>query len=92
MIQSFADNDTRSLYEGLRVKRFSSFAEQAERRLAILDAVTLLKDLKGLPSNCLEKLAGDRKGQYSIRINSQWRICFKWSNDGPSDVEIVDYH
>jgi len=92
MIQSFADNDTRSLYEGLRVKRFLSFAEQAERRLAILDAVTSLKDLKGLPSNRLEKLAGDRKGQYSIRINSQWRICFKWSNDGPGDVEIVDYH
>lgn len=92
MIQSFTDSDTRSLYEGRRVKRFSSFAVQAERRLAILDAVASLKDLKGLPSNRLEKLAGDRKGQYSIRINSQWRICFRWTDNGPGDVEVVDYH
>jgi toxin HigB-1 len=72
----------------------TSFRRQSERRLRILDAATSLGDLVALNSNGLEALKGDRKGQYSIRINNQWRICFKWPKDetGPSNVEIVDYH
>lgn len=73
---------------------FQGFARQAYRRLEILDAAASLDDLGGLPSNRLEALSGDRKGQYSIRINAQWRICFSWNDGdpGPSEVEIVDYH
>ncbi|MDE2877069.1 MAG: type II toxin-antitoxin system RelE/ParE family toxin [Gemmatimonadota bacterium] len=62
------------------------------RRLALLDSAKTLADLAALPSNRLEALRGDRVGQYSIRINVQWRICFRWTDDGPCDVEIVDYH
>lgn len=74
--------------------RFEAFRRQAEKRLRILDAAVSLRDLAQLPSNRLEALFGDRKGQYSIRINQQWRICFEWSKetDGPENVEIVDYH
>lgn len=73
---------------------FSGFARQAHKRLEILAAATSLGDLRGLPSNRLEILRGDRAGQYSIRINDQWRVCFEWPQDaaGPSNVEIVDYH
>ncbi len=73
---------------------FEAFRRQAEKRLRILDAAVSLRDLAQLPSNRLEALFGDRKGQYSIRINQQWRICFEWpkEGDGPENVEIVDYH
>lgn len=77
------------------MRRFEGFRAQAEQRLDRLDNATLLRDLAGLPSNRLEALSGDRKGQYSIRINQQWRkwrICFEWRADGPYNVEIVDYH
>jgi toxin HigB-1 len=76
------------------VKDFSGFARQAESRLERLDAATSLKDLAALPGNRLEALKGNRHGQYSIRINDQWRICFEWPNGaaGPINVEIVDYH
>ncbi len=94
MIQSYRDKRTREFAEGKRVREFEAFRRQAEKRLDILDAATSLADLQALPSNALEGLRGDRKGQYSIRINMQWRICFEWPDgqSGPSDVEIVDYH
>lgn len=92
MIRTFADKDTQALYEGKRIKRWLAFAKQAEKRLQILDSSTCLDDLRYLPSNRLEALSGNRKGQYSIRINKQWRICFKWINNEPHDVEIIDYH
>ena len=77
---------------GERVKEFQGFKGQAEKRLEILDAAESLKDLAALPGNRLEALTGDRAGQHSIRINKQWRICFEWSDSGPENVEIVDYH
>lgn len=94
MILSYRDKKTEQFANGVLVKTFQSFADQAERRLAILNAATSLDDLRALRSNRLEALRGDRAGQYSIRINQQWRICFTWSDTdpGPSDVEIVDYH
>lgn len=92
MIRSFKDRDTRRFFEGARVSRFQAFAGQATRRLTVLDSADALRDLAGLRSNRLEALRGDRMGQHSIRINTQWRVCFRWSDDGPRDVEIVDYH
>jgi proteic killer suppression protein len=92
MIQGFRCKDTQKLYEDRRVRRFDGIQAQAERRLDRLDQATTLADLAGLPSNRLERLRGDRKGQHSIRINDQWRICFIWKDDGPEAVEIVDYH
>jgi proteic killer suppression protein len=92
MIQTFRDRDTEALFNGRRVRRLQSVAAQAERRLQILDSATSLADLAGLPSNRLEALFGDRRGQHSIRINDQWRVCFVWREDGAHDVEIVDYH
>jgi len=94
MIQSYRDKRTKEFAEGKRVKEFEGFRRQAEKRLYILDAATSLADLQALPSNALEGMKGDRKGQYSIRINMQWRICFEWpeGQSGPSNVEIVDYH
>ena len=74
------------------LRQFESFRVQAERRLRILDSATRLEDLLALPSNRFEVLGGDRKGQYSIRINQQWRLCFEWREDGPHEVEIADYH
>ena len=71
---------------------FQGFADQAVRRLTMLDNAESLRDLAGLPSNRLEALRGSRTGQYSIRINAKWRICFRWRGDGPYEVEIVDYH
>ena len=71
---------------------YQGLVEQAERRLTLLDNAEELRDLAGLPSNRLEALRGDRTGQHSIRINRQWRICFRWTDEGPSDVEIADYH
>jgi len=92
MIQSFADKDTEAFYNGKSIRRFRGFTPQAVRRMNVLDAATTLKDLANLPSNRLESLSGNRAGQRSIRINQQWRICFVWKDDGPHDVEIVDYH
>ena len=92
MIRSFADRDTRRFFEGRRVAVFQGFAIQAARRLTLLDSATSLDDLATLPGNRLEALRGGRVGQYSIRINAQWRLCFRWTDDGPCDVEIADYH
>ena len=94
MIRSFADKKTEAFAEGQYVKEFSGFRRQAEKRLDILEAAESLADLAALPSNRLEALRGGRKGQHSIRINRQWRICFEWpkDSDGPTNVEIVDYH
>ena len=94
MIKSFADKRTEVFAKGQLVKEFGGFRKQAEKRLDILDAAESLVDLAALPSNRLEKLRGDREGQHSIRINRQWRVCFKWpaTSDGPLDVEIIDYH
>ena len=92
MIRSFKDRETRRFFQGQRVAAFQGFANQAERRLVLLDSAETLGDLAALPSNRLEALRGDRAGQYSIRINAQWRICFHWTDEGPCDVEIVDYH
>ena len=92
MIRSFKGRDTRRFFEGQRVAAFQRFADQAVRRLTLLDSAASLGDLAALPSNRLEALRGDRAGQHSIRINSQRRICFRWTDDGPSEVEIVDYH
>jgi proteic killer suppression protein len=92
VIKSFADRDTQTLYQGKRVRRFDGFREQAEKRLQILRQARRLDDLRGLPSNRLESLAGDRHWQFSIRINRQWRICFRWQEGDAYDVEIVDYH
>ncbi len=93
MSRSYKDSRTKLFAEGKRVPKFEPFRRQAEKRLRVLEAATGYADLAGLPSNHFEALSGDRKGQYSIRINKQWRICFKWSkgSDGPEDVEIVDY-
>lgn len=94
MIKSYRDKRTRRFADGERVKEFELFQRQAEKRLEILDAAPSLESLRALRSNRLETLVGDRKGQYSIRINRQWRICFEWprGDAGPSQVEIVDYH
>jgi proteic killer suppression protein len=94
MILSYRDKRTLAFANGEFVREFQSFDRQAWKRLEILDAATSLADLGQLPSNRLETLRADRAGQYSIRINSQWRICFEWREgaSGPSNVEIVDYH
>ena len=94
MITSYKQRDMERLAAGEKVREWEPFREQAEKRLRILDAATSLGDLAALNSNRLEALKGSRKGQYSIRINDQWRICFKCPKDepGPSSVEIVDYH
>jgi len=94
VIVSYRDKRTRDFAEGRRVKAFSGIERSARLKLDRLEAATLLRDLAVLPGNRFEALAGDRKGQYSIRINDQWRICFEWPAHapGPSNVEIVDYH
>ena len=92
MIQSFKDRETRRFFEGRRVPSFQGFENQAARRLAILDSAESLHDLAALHGNRLESLSGDRAGQYSVRINRQWRLCFRWRDDGPHEVEIADYH
>ena len=94
MITSFCDKRTELFAAGRRVKAFSGFARQAELRLDRLETAMSLADLAALPGNRLETLKGDRAGQYSIRINDQWRICFAWpqGSPGPVDVKIVDYH
>ncbi|WP_395697958.1 type II toxin-antitoxin system RelE/ParE family toxin [Methylocella sp.] len=94
MILSFRDKKTEAFANGEFVRAFQSFDRQGWKRLEILAAATSLDDLRGLPSNRLEALKGDRAGQFSIRINKQWRICFEWpgSAAGPLNVEIADYH
>lgn len=92
MIQDFKDKRTRQFYEGKRIPDFQSFARQAEKRLRVLDAADKLEALRNLPSNHFKALGGDRQGQFSIRINDHWRICFEWHADGPHYVEITDYH
>ena len=94
MILSYRDKRTQAFAHGEFVRQFQGFARQAYRRLEILEAAMSLGELRALRSNHLEALKGDRAGQYSIRINLQWRVCFEWplGGAGPSNVEIVDYH
>ena len=94
MIVSFRDKRTRDFAEGRRVRAFSGIERAARLKIDRLEAATSLNDLARLPGNRLEALKGDRRGQYSIRINDRWRICFQWSQEpsGPTAVEIVDYH
>ncbi|MCY4581903.1 MAG: type II toxin-antitoxin system RelE/ParE family toxin [Chloroflexi bacterium] len=94
MILGYGDKRTEQFAEGRFVSAFQGFEQQAAKRLSILNAAPSLDTLRGLPSNRLEALRGDRDGQYSIRINRRWRICFSWfsSQSGPTEVEIVDYH
>ncbi len=92
MIQSFACSETRALFESQVVKKFRAIERVARRKLLMLNAATQLIDLQVPPGNRLEALQGDRLGQYSIRINRQWRVCFQWHPDGAHDVEVVDYH
>jgi toxin HigB-1 len=94
LIVSYRDKLTRDFAAGKRVKAFSGFERAARLKLDRMEAATSLGDLAALPGNRFEALHGDRKGQYSIRINDQWRICFEWADGapGPSNIEIVDYH
>ena len=94
MVLSYRDKRTRDFASGRRVKAFSGIEHAARLKLDRLEAATSLKDLAALPGNRFEVLKGDRKGQYSIRINEQWRVCFEWpeKSPGPTNVEIVDYH
>lgn len=93
MIKSFADADTERLFRRERVRRFPAELLRAMlRKLALVDAAERLNDLRVPPGNCLEKLRGERAGQHSIRVNDQWRLCFRWHEGDAFDVEIVDYH
>lgn len=92
MIVSFGDQDTADLFEGKRVRRFANILAVAERKLQQLDSAATLESLRAPPGNRLEALLGNRKGQHSIRINDQFRLCFVWAHDGVHDVAIVDYH
>jgi proteic killer suppression protein len=91
MIRSFRTKDTEQLFRRQRVARFQSFERTAQRRVALLNRIRSLADLAG-PGFRLEALKGDRAGQHSIRINDQWRVCFRWESGDAYDVEIVDYH
>lgn len=92
MIASYGDKDTERLAQGIRVQRFVAFERVALRKLRQLQAASSLDDLRVPPGNRLEALKGDRAGQYSIRINGQFRVCFSWHEDHAEGVEIVDYH
>ena len=92
MIKSFRCRDTEDLFQDFAVGRFRAIERAARRKLTILDAAERLEELKIPPGNHLEMLKGDRAGQFSIRINDQWRICFNWRGKDACDVEIVDYH
>lgn len=93
MLRSFADKETEQVWRRQRERRLDQGTQHAAlRKLLILDAAEALDDLRVPPGNRLEKLRGDRAGSYSVRVNQQWRICFRWTDAGPEDVEIVDYH
>lgn len=92
MIRSFRCPDTKKLFETGKSRRWSTILSVATRKLTQLDAAVTLDFLRSPPGNRLEALRGDREGQHSIRINDQWRVCFRWTEAGPEDVEIVDYH
>ena len=92
MIQSFADKDTASLYHGKPARRLASIRRIVERKFVQLNNARSLQDLAAIPGNHFEKLLGRRQGEYSIRINEQCRVVFKWRDDGPYDVKIEDYH
>jgi toxin HigB-1 len=92
MITSFADRETERLFQRHPVRRPAELHRVMLRKLVQLDAVTALDELRVPPGNRLEKLKGDRVGQYSIRVNDQWRVCFRWKDGAPHDVAIVDYH
>jgi len=91
LIKSFADKRSRALFETGKSRRWNSIARVAVRKIVQIDSVTTLDELNVPPGNRLEALMGERTGQHSIRINDQWRICFRWESDGVYDVEIVDY-
>ena len=92
MIKSFRCRETQGIFERKRSKKFGSFQEVALRKLLLIEGATVLEDLRIPPANRLEKLKGNRAGQYSIRINDQWRIIFKYSHGNAEEVSIVDYH
>jgi proteic killer suppression protein len=93
VIRSFRDKRTEGIYQGRRARGLPiEIQQRARRKLRMIDAATVIDDLRIPPSNRLEKLKGDRRGQHSIRINDQWRICFVWNENSASGVEIVDYH
>lgn len=92
MIKSFKCAETARVFSREGSKRFGAIARTALRKLLLLEGAGRVEDLRVPPGNRLEKLSGDREGQYSIRINDQWRICFRWDNGAAFDVEIVDYH
>lgn len=92
MIQSFKCKDTQALYESGKSKRFATIRSVIERKLQMLDSAATLDFLRSPPGNRLEALSGNRAGQHSIRVNDQWRVCFIWTELGPADVEVCDYH
>ena len=94
MIVNYRDKRSRDFADGQKVKAFSGFERAARLKLDRLEAATSIRDLAALPGNRFEALLGDRKGQFSIRVNDKWRVCFEWPDgaSGPSNVEIVDYH
>jgi toxin HigB-1 len=92
VIKTFKCADTEALAKGSRIRRFANIATVARRKLRQLEVAGQLNDLRVPPGNRLEALKGDREGRYSIRINDQFRLCFRWADTGPEDVEIVDYH
>jgi len=92
VIKSFKCDDTRQLFESGKSARFGSILKVATRKLTQLEAAATLEFLRSPPGNRLEALKGDREGQHSIRVNDQWRVCFRWTPTGAEDVEIVDYH
>jgi proteic killer suppression protein len=91
-IRSFRGAETETLYTGASPRRFRNIENVAQRKLQMLDDAIELRDLRSPPGNRLEALSGNRVGQHSIRINDQWRVCFEWTDGGPTNVEIVDYH
>lgn len=92
MIQSFKCANTEELFSGMRVARFANFERVALRKLEQLNLAQIIEDMRAPPGNHLEPLHDDRTGQWSVRINDQWRLCFRWENNNALDVEIVDYH
>lgn len=92
MIRSFKCSSTQALFEGKTAARFANFRAVAERKLQMLHRAVIVDDLRVPPGNRLEALTGDRKGQHSIRINDQWRVCFVWTEGDATNVEIIDYH